>query len=299
MNLWLELETECNLNCVFCYNFWKDEKQEKPKKLSSKNMSKVLKNIFDNVKCENIALSGGEPFLRNDIFEIIDFLGKHDINITLVTNTLALNHDKIETLKKYNLSFEIPLHSTDEKIHNYLTQSNSWEKTLENMIELKKYFQVTPVFVATQKNYKDFVDFLEIMHLLDMNEIIFNRFIPGGTGMLNLQALDIIDTDLEEILIEANKTAKLLDINIVLGAPINLSLATKGKLSKVRLASCPISVSQTYLFIDGEGNLKQCSHSSKILGNLLKDNIFDILKKRENHNAKIIDNIKMCEFVSK
>ena len=92
-------------------------------------------------------------------------------------------------------------------------------------------------------------------------------------------------------------TIKELDMNIVLGTPINLSKEIKKKLFHIQLASCPISVSQTYLFIDGEGNLKQCNHSSKILGNLLCDNIFDILEKREKHNSKVIDNIKMCEFV--
>lgn len=298
IDLWFELETECNLNCIFCYNFWKDNKQKKTRQLSENDIKIVLDNIFTNIKCENIALSGGEPFLRSDIFEIIDFLGKKNINITLVTNSLALNKSKIEFLKKYNISFEIPFHSTNKTIHNYLTQNNSWEKTLENIINLKKTFNVTPVFVATKKNLNNFLDYLETMYLLDINKIIFNRFIPGGTGLLNLDSLEITDKEIEKILMIADKLAKKLQIEIILGTPINFSQAIREELSNITLASCPISKNQTYLFIDSEGNLKQCNHSSKVLGNLLKDNIYDILLKRENNFSKVLNNIKMCEFIN-
>jgi MoaA/NifB/PqqE/SkfB family radical SAM enzyme len=199
IDLWFELETECNLNCVFCYNFWKDNKQIKTKRLLENDIKVVLNNIFETVKCKNIALSGGEPLLRNDIFEIIDFLGKKNVNITLVTNSLSLNESKIDFLKNYNISFEIPLHSTNEKTHNYLTQNDSWEKTLENIINLKQTFNVTPVFVATKKNLNDFLDYLETMYILDIDKIIFNRFIPGGTGLLNLDSLSVTDKEIEKM----------------------------------------------------------------------------------------------------
>ena len=60
IDIWLEVEKKCNLNCKFCYNYWKDNLTPLSI-LSSKELIRCLQKLFDRVKCNKITLSGGEP----------------------------------------------------------------------------------------------------------------------------------------------------------------------------------------------------------------------------------------------
>jgi len=181
IEIWLELETRCNLNCKFCFNFWKDGHSKAPMKLSTQDTLKGLEKLFGVVECEKISISGGEPLLREDIFEILRFIQSYEIPMILTTNGIGLDTTLIARFMEAGIStFQIPFHSANQKTHNFLSGVDCWKDTLEVFVLLKENAAtLIPVFVATSLNLNHLIGVMELCNILDINEIIFNRFVPG------------------------------------------------------------------------------------------------------------------------
>ena len=71
-----DMNNECNLNCMHCRVHQKND----TKKLSTIEAKRLLAELWYN-GIVMLNLSGGEPFFRKDIFEILDYAKKfEDIN---------------------------------------------------------------------------------------------------------------------------------------------------------------------------------------------------------------------------
>jgi uncharacterized radical SAM superfamily Fe-S cluster-containing enzyme len=90
-HLVLPLTYRCNLKCNYCYTMSNTQSNLPPDKSLP-----FLKNLFSSFK-GNVTLIGGEPTLRNDLFEIINLAKEHP-NIGKVS--LATNGQKLRD-KKY------------------------------------------------------------------------------------------------------------------------------------------------------------------------------------------------------
>ena len=72
----LELTKKCNNNCLYCYNVWKADKNYPKNELNLHEWKIVINKIFKDNKPNVIGISGGEPLLNNDAYEIIKYIKK-------------------------------------------------------------------------------------------------------------------------------------------------------------------------------------------------------------------------------
>ncbi len=93
----IEVTSSCNLDCKFCFNsFPKNQVPDRPKD--------EIFSIIDKVKSFGvpfIRFTGGEPLLREDIFEILAYAKKQGLKVRLNTNSTLLNKQNIQELEKY------------------------------------------------------------------------------------------------------------------------------------------------------------------------------------------------------
>jgi len=97
----------CNCKCIMC-DIWKKEKG------CELNLDEI-KQIFSQLKCiDTIRISGGEPFLRKDLAEIINIIdtkvNPKIIHITsngLLTNSIIKTLQNIKPIKKIHLKISI------------------------------------------------------------------------------------------------------------------------------------------------------------------------------------------------
>lgn len=123
----------CNLRCPHCYvNAGKGLENE----LSLKEIKSVIDQLA-KLKVFSIFFTGGEPFLRKDIIEILKYTDKKGIGIAISTNASVLNKEALEKIK--NLRFDLFQISIDgpKKIHEAIRGKGSWQKTI-NSIKLAK-----------------------------------------------------------------------------------------------------------------------------------------------------------------
>lgn len=85
-----EITQRCNLNCMYCYNVWKDGCKYPEGELSTRDVKRVLAKIIEESGCKIITLTGGEPLMREDINEIVAFLKGKSVRINIITNGMLL-----------------------------------------------------------------------------------------------------------------------------------------------------------------------------------------------------------------
>jgi len=133
------IEQLCNFTCEHCFNYIENTKKQN--NLTLDEINKISKNLGH---LKYVTLAGGEPMIRNDVFEIINIFKKNnDLQmVNIVTNAWFV--DKIKNLTKRVLS-ELPdLHinfgiSIDglETEHDFIRQKKgSFKKCCETLNEL-------------------------------------------------------------------------------------------------------------------------------------------------------------------
>ena len=75
----LSITGQCNLNCAFCYG------KSKANDLSTTQIFNLIDGL-SSMRVFQLAIGGGEPFLRKDIFEVIDYCRQKNIIANITTN---------------------------------------------------------------------------------------------------------------------------------------------------------------------------------------------------------------------
>ncbi len=112
--LFIECTNACNLKCIHCYLGDTGQSAELP----LPHLKKMLKEFSDDGG-EHITLSGGEPLLRKDIFDILEYASSLPLFITLFSNGIFITGDIAKKLKQYNIqSVQISLDGAKPETHD-------------------------------------------------------------------------------------------------------------------------------------------------------------------------------------
>ena len=83
--------SNCNCLCNICF-YWQE--LNKSGSLSLDEIRKISRSIG---RFRILLLSGGEPFLREDLFELIEFTNKHGIRPVISTNGTLIDEKIVHT----------------------------------------------------------------------------------------------------------------------------------------------------------------------------------------------------------
>jgi len=149
--LTLMLTSLCNLKCEFCDI---PERNYQKKELSKDEAIKII-NSAAKLGIEYLEITGGEPFLHKDLFEVIDYAHSKEIKINITTNGLLIkeNLTRIAKSKINHISISIDgLEKTHDQLRN---QQGTYKRTLEGIELLKEQCRNVKIsinFVVTNKN---------------------------------------------------------------------------------------------------------------------------------------------------
>ena len=147
-----QLLDRCSNRCLYC-SLWKSPRKEM-------NLEEI-KRILNEVKkagTVRISYSGGEPLLRNDIYEIIRYT--KILGISPSINTCGAMFEKKEKAIKLLDLVKISIDGKKET-HDFIANRNgSFEEAIK-AVELAKKWKVKTVITTTISNYNlDDIDFL-------------------------------------------------------------------------------------------------------------------------------------------
>lgn len=110
-----ELSYRCNFNCVHCYIPPEDRNQKREtrrqKELTAKEVFSILGQLKDK-GCFHLGFSGGEIFLRKDIFDILWYAKRLGFNLIILTNGSLIDKRAADELKRLSPNkIDITFHS--------------------------------------------------------------------------------------------------------------------------------------------------------------------------------------------
>jgi AdoMet-dependent heme synthase len=131
LNATIEVTERCNAKCPFCYLAG-----DVPEDLDTETMLRVIDKL-DQAGIIYLGITGGEPFLRNDILALLSHVVKKNFfKTSILTNGTVLTDDHIRFLVEYRNYFSFvrfSVFSHINKVHDeFCGIEGALEKTVEN-----------------------------------------------------------------------------------------------------------------------------------------------------------------------
>lgn len=157
---------DCNLRCSHCYHNEEGQKNHTQKKSNLMNLVEVKSMIDDLANTTQrwdmvpiFHISGGEPLMRRDLLDILDYTHQNEISTRLLTNGTLISKEKARAFKKRGMNrLQISIDGDKEK-HNHVRQRHyAFDKAMQGIANCKEAgLGVTISFTAMQSN-KDHIE---------------------------------------------------------------------------------------------------------------------------------------------
>ncbi len=111
------LTNRCNLRCTHCYNYSGPESATEDELSTAEAM--VLIDDLADMGVPLIIFTGGEPLLREDIFELARYAAGKGIGVALSSNGTLITADSALQIQESGISYVgISLDGADAETHN-------------------------------------------------------------------------------------------------------------------------------------------------------------------------------------
>jgi MoaA/NifB/PqqE/SkfB family radical SAM enzyme len=167
--------------------------------------------IIDKLKgAISLELSGGEPFLNKDIFDMIKYAHSKKMHVSVSTNGTIL-YNKIDQiiyswLSTLNISLDAVDSSDYKSMHGapksvFYTVLENITALAEKKKRLNHHLKLKISHVCTKRNYKRIPDMVRLAEELDVDELLFHNLIPFGLpGFSKDQSLYDDDSEVVEVI---------------------------------------------------------------------------------------------------
>ena len=173
---------ECNMKCSHCYI------NATEKKLDNELTTQEAKNLMDQiyqVSAPLLILSGGEPLLRQDIFELISYGSRKGLKMGLGSNGSLIDETVARKLKEAGIAtVSISLDSNIPAQHDeFRGVAGAWEKAVEACKALRKNNVLVQVNTTlTQQNYNQIDDIMSLAENIGVENFHLFFLVPTGRG---------------------------------------------------------------------------------------------------------------------
>lgn len=276
--LYFYISGGCNLACKHC---WINPAQTN-RDLNFEGVKEVV-NQAAELGVSSIKLTGGEPFLRTDIFQILHFIKNKDLHVIIETNGTFIQDKEAVELKRLGIDFiSVSIDSPEAEFHDdFRGVKGVFELTIRGVKVLKKT-GFSPQVIASiyRRNVADIERLALFAQDLGASSLKINPIMSMG------RAKDFSQEELLSIreLIDLEKYIQE-DLQLRIKMPILLDIPPAfKKLSyiKVRSLTCRLL---GMIGILSDGTISLCGIGEEIeelnMGHISKDRLKYIWKNHE------------------
>jgi MoaA/NifB/PqqE/SkfB family radical SAM enzyme len=180
----LHINDLCNLNCVHC---WSNSGPEGKHELSDIDIIRFA-SILKPLGLQRISLSGGEPVLHSNIFEIVKNLINAQLLVILTTNGTVPKYISklLSQLSKNQLKYLEIRVSIDgpEIICNKLRGDGVYKKAISSIRSIGNILGNVPVnaVIGLEIDKSKWIKFYEDLSIQKVNELALITLSPRGRG---------------------------------------------------------------------------------------------------------------------
>jgi radical SAM protein with 4Fe4S-binding SPASM domain len=275
----VELTQRCNNNCLHCYNYWWDRRSASNHTpvLSRDDISYLIARIKEEAPLNQVALSGGEPFLRRDLADIVCDLTEADLSAVVITNGTMLTESRLSRFPEGTI-FEVTLFGAEAELHNRIAGNQVFDKVVEGLVRVERHrCKFALAFVLTKMNAHEVSRTFELAIALGADAALFNR-INLSKHMLPLaDRLIPSPRQLYDSLAAADEAARRYGLMVAVSVPVPPCLIDPREFTNLHFGWCPRGNHESYYTIGTDGSVRPCNHSSVVLGNLFEESFGEII----------------------
>jgi len=172
---------KCNLACMHCYSNSANKDYEG--ELTTAQAKKMILEL-EEFNVPVLLFSGGEPFLRKDLFELNDFAHQHHIRTVISTNGTLITKEIARKIKDNNFDYiGVSLDGINERNDKFRGKTGAFALALSgirNLVEVKQ--KVGLRFTITRHNYPDIKDIFRLVEDEAIDRVCFYHLVYSGRG---------------------------------------------------------------------------------------------------------------------
>lgn len=309
-----ELTGRCNLNCIHCRAAASIAEEDGPTTEEAKGLIDDIATHYNPV----IVLSGGEPLLRKDLFEIASYGTEKGLRMCIATNGTLVTEKVCGKMKEAGIRMvALSLDGSKEEIHDdFRRQKGAFKASIRAAKLLRKHsipFLINSSF--TKRNQEDIPNVYKLAKELGATAWYMFMIVPTGRGKEIMEELvskedyeDILkwhynmEKDEEDILVRPTCAPQYYRVFRQMAKKEgrdfkrrDLSFSTGGNKGCV--------AGQLIALINHHGNVQPCSYFPKYAGNIKEQSFKDIwenssLLKDLRDFSKYGGKCGACEYIS-
>jgi MoaA/NifB/PqqE/SkfB family radical SAM enzyme len=301
----IELTDFCNLRCPTCSKWKEIMKQRDMKK---EQWQEVLNKVKGFSLSRILTISGGEPFSRKDIFDILGYAQDFNYQPIIISNGTLLNSKKIDTLKNYSVrQITLSVNGIRSQTHDPTRGViGSLEKTMACLdLLLESDIPVAIQTILLKTNLDEIIDLVHLAQNKKLKGISFQVLTAENVHNLFLDDRSRIPEEgwYEKDPLWITDTKKFSDVvNKLLcmkknGSPIinsfeQLKYFPTYYKNHHEITKIPCMTGITNFTIDPYGNVRLC-YSFEPIGNILEQSPKEIW--RSSRARKVQEKIRNCQ----
>ncbi len=263
----IALTFKCSNNCIHCYAGGPHETPE----LNTSQWKEVI-NRLSQIGVFIVTFTGGEPTLREDLPELLQYAQNKGMVTGIITNGRKLKDiNYVQALEKAGLDFvQVTLESHRSNIHDLMTATEgSWKETvvgIKNAVRSQIY--VTTNTTLSKHNAPDFLRTIDYIKELGVEAFGCNSLIYSGKANAISREFALHIEELKPLLVQILDKAQQLNIKFLWYTPTQYCRFDPVQLG-LGVKSC--TAAMINMCVGPNGEVYPCQSYFESLGNILVD----------------------------
>lgn len=273
-NVHIDLTYRCNEHCVHCYLDHHDYGE-----MTTREVKNALEQLAE-AGALFLTFSGGEIFLRHDLFELIGYARRLNFDVSLKTNALLIDESRASKLRELDIrKIQISIYSAEPAIHDAITKvPGSLERSLRAIefllaegLQVKLACPLMKQNLAAFREVQSLAEKLGVSYMLDLT---ITPMMDGGDGVLGLRSSA---TELLQVLQDRNLNSRAcVPPEAESEAFFATGSATSSGIESGAYDDIPCSAGHNSCYISPYGDVSPCVQMPKPAGNLRKQRFDEI-----------------------
>lgn len=192
-SLHLHLTNKCNLRCPHCYM---ESGLCEENELAKEEIFKLITDFKNIAGGTSVCITGGEPTVREDFFEIVEFVDSLGMEINVYTNGTNWTEESIKRFSECKMrNVQISIDGFDEESNSKVRGAGSFVKSLQAVdcfIKNGVYVKIatTAPYEILKSHKQDYIKFAKSLidkYGKDNIQINFSHMFMSGRNLSNEQ----------------------------------------------------------------------------------------------------------------
>ncbi len=259
------ITSKCDLSCRHCRGFPEGE-------ISTARARDLISEIAE-LRPGWVIIEGGEPLLRGDIFELLGLLRERELEVHLITNGMLVGPEIVTSLKRLGVRVMVSIDGATPETYERVRHGASFEQVVRSAREYARAGLLEAInFTILRMNYPEITAVFRLASSIGAPKITLIGLKPCADYATEL----LSPQEYKEAIKLTCQAAQETGAEFFFDEPFFWATVKEHKLTAelpdegagIVVASTSACAFGDYIFIEVNGDVKPCSYTSMVVGNV-------------------------------